>query len=234
MDIIRLRSWSRFKELLHSYAALPADERGELWFRGQSDSNWPLQTTLDRFASFTDREHRFAVAQRLLGRFRQELIGIGSRDEAPEGVALELLARHHGLPSDLLDWTESPYIAAYFALEGTLTTRPRSVAIWVLNLGLLSHDNPEVQPIRSRELFWSNPRALSQRGVFLRLRSADRSAENILGEALTKWVLSPTERIIALRDLEAMNITARNLFRDFEGAARSAITGLRLEGEEHV
>ena len=65
MDIIRLRSWSRFKDLLHDYAALPADGRGELWFRGQSDSNWPLQTTLDRFASFTDREHRAAVAQRL-------------------------------------------------------------------------------------------------------------------------------------------------------------------------
>ena len=39
---------------------------------------------------------------------------------------------------------------------------------------------------------------------------------------------------MALRDLEAMNITARNLFRDFEGAARSAVTRYRLGGDEHA
>ena len=86
---------------------------------------------------------------------------------------------------------------------------------------------------RPRTLLVAVSTSFVAEGRFSATSSTDRSAENLLGEALTKWVLSSTERIIALRDLEAMNITARNLFRDFEGAARSAITWLRLEGEEH-
>jgi hypothetical protein len=202
-----------------------------LWFRGQSEAAWPLQTTLDRFGPFPDKDRRTAVAERLLDLFRQESIGLGPKGEAPEGLALELLARHHGLPSALLDWTESPYIAAFFAFQGALTAGARAVAVWALNRGRLP-EILEVQPIYDREMLWFNPRALSQRGVFLRMGSHDTPTEVLLREAPTKIVLPASESTMALADLRAMNITARNLFRDLEGAARSAVARFYLEGGE--
>ena len=149
------------------------------------------------------------------------------KGQAPLGVALELLARHHGLPSAILDWTMSPYIAAFFAFQGAIAAHAKAIAVWALNLGKLPAA-PDIEPIRDRELLWFNPRALSQQGVFLRVRSQVAQTEDLLDDALTKITLPTSEYTIALRDLEGMNITARNLFRDLDGASRTAMARFQL------
>ena len=72
-------------------------------------------------------------------------------------------------------------------------------------------------------MLWYNKRALEQRGVFLRINSATQSIEEMLGEALIKYELPAREATVALRDLEAMNITARRLFKNLDGAAQAAL-----------
>ena len=46
------------------------------------------------------------------------------------------LARHHGIPTRLLDWTFKPYAAAYFATQLTNDCGP-NIAVWALDTEIL-------------------------------------------------------------------------------------------------
>lgn len=107
--------------------------KNDILFRGMASANWPLHTTLERCT-----EQEFSVKQYMnyATRCSNELESItGRKWGIPSFPALIkemktlqntfrvnfpcydylIYLRHHGFPSPLMDWTTSPYIAAYFA-----------------------------------------------------------------------------------------------------------------------
>jgi hypothetical protein len=214
-------SWEGFRRQLASYFAMDAARRRQIIFRGHSDSRWALTTTLDRYKSFTsdaERERGFAD---LLGRFRREALHVDDSERAMlQGDALELMARHHGLPTPLLDWTESPYIAAFFAFENA-AAEAAHVAVWMLDRAKLPDSSDEVTIIDEVELLARNRRAIQQRGVFLRVRTVERRAEEILSPALVKFEIDRQWADEALVQLDSMTINATRLFGDLDAAART-------------
>jgi hypothetical protein len=109
------------------------------WFRGEPVSEKALMPTLYR-DGFTPHENA------LLQMFRARAGGFHDTVPMREHTDQWLfLARHAGLPTRLLDWSESALIALYFALEES------EPVIWMLNpldLNDLSYTNPDKTPPR--------------------------------------------------------------------------------------
>ena len=50
--------------------------------------------------------------------------------QAPLGYEFMIYLRHHGFPSPLLDWTRSPYVAAFFAFRQRPVNSDDGVAVF--------------------------------------------------------------------------------------------------------
>jgi hypothetical protein len=124
-----------------------------LLFRGQENSCWLLTTTQDR----VQEQALFKDYYRKISRFRSQIETLTGNDwlipEYPEvekavrsydfdlelwsgrgpGYAYMAYLRHHGFPSPLLDWTQSPYVAAYFAFRKASPKVSKRIAIYVFS-----------------------------------------------------------------------------------------------------
>lgn len=87
---------------------MPSD--APTWFRGHADHEWRLTCSLERFGGI-DRE------MSLIKRFKQNAYPIISDRPESEWEWLFVM-QHHGLPTRLLDWSESALVALYFAVNG--------------------------------------------------------------------------------------------------------------------
>lgn len=226
--IVETKDWSDFRASLLRYADLSRDRRNELWFRGQGSSAWGLSTTLDRCHNVSSAEHRNSINSDLLREFKAEAIHVGvPESQVDRESRLELLARHHGLPSPLMDWSLSPYVASYFAYAA-MPEDAESVSVWCMDLKAIDwHKHEDVEILRDDLPVFENRRALQQRSVFLRI-AAPANVEALLPRALTRFDLPAVDRAAALQDLDEMLVNATTMFYDLEGAAKT--TMLRLLG----
>jgi hypothetical protein len=81
---------------------------GPIWFRGHANKDWKLQPSIARGAP------RLTEIT-LIKRFKQNaMMLVNPRPNS--SIEWLFVMRHHGVPTRLLDWTESALIAVYFAV----------------------------------------------------------------------------------------------------------------------
>jgi hypothetical protein len=236
--VISYRDWAEFKRdlFVELFGGRPF-RRDVYLFRGEGDADHSLTSFFDRRFAGLPLAQRVALWERLVVQWRAAC----REEERPEAdgdeVTLLALGQHHGLPTRLIDWSASPYVAAYFAftahvVEVVPTDR---VAIWVLHL-----ENPVWKASAGVEVLRmparSNTRLRRQSGRFTLCRAAVTSLEEYVerfatGVALTKCVLPAGEARPVLADLDAMGINSHGLFPDLEGLADVAVLRALLEDD---
>jgi len=111
-----LDSWSEFVELVHD----KVDYDQYIW-RGQRSEKWRLEPTFERVVPdwlYSDNELDGVRARHLEG---FKLASRGRRGINPPMPSNDdewwALGQHHGLATPLLDWSLSPYVAAFLHLN---------------------------------------------------------------------------------------------------------------------
>ncbi len=142
----RVQSWLELQEALFegAWSQELGRFRSSVAFRGVPDAGHDLSTSLNR------GEGAFAAHEKdLLRAFRKYARGAGS--EPCETVWDWLaLAQHHGLPTRLLDWTFSPYVALHFLTEPP-EYYEKDGAVWCVDYRETNRQLPRVLREQLRE-----------------------------------------------------------------------------------
>lgn len=257
----RLHSWKNFFGFVESeiFDSTDKSKHSYIW-RGQRSAGWSLSSSLDRLfqrldllAASPDELERLSAKH--LRSFK--LAARGRRGSNPAALTQDnewwALGQHFGLATPLLDWTRSPFAAAYFAFEelgsdDELDGKSEFRAVYALDEIAIAGRGLELDEETSLEtgrlptvevieaMSDENPRLVNQGGCFTRApigvpieQWVARAFEGSSDRVLLKVEMPGDGRIACLRALNRMNINHLSLFPDLSGTSRS--TNLKLELE---
>ncbi|EGU0168823.1 FRG domain-containing protein [Vibrio parahaemolyticus] len=228
---VRCESWNAFIDFIHSENAVNLSDA--YCFRGHASENWQLKSTLKRSLELNSASYLPSAEKDILDSFKNYCLG--RRGHNPAQLTENewwALGQHFGLKTPLLDWTESPYVAAYFAFN-TEYHETENVAVWMLAKNINTY--PEISRLAPnhhldflRPYLDENARLLNQRGLFVRTPEMMCVSDWIAqfhqsGHiALAKVLIPAVEKKRVLSSLDKMNINHLTLFPDLMGAAEYA------------
>lgn len=124
---VTVTSWTQLQDELFqdSWNDTINRYRSPFVFRGLSDTSYPLETSLIRLGG-----PYWELEKHLLRNFRKYAQSVAG--ELGSFWHLLAVAQHHGLPTRLLDWTYSPYVALHFA-TANLNKFQTDGVIWIVN-----------------------------------------------------------------------------------------------------
>lgn len=230
-------SWNDYK----NWVGALATTKKNFYCRGHANDAWKLQTSFHRDAGrngVTLLQYLDTILPEVhyhISAVRDEIIDL--RKEEEFGAFLALI-QHHGFPTPLLDWTLSPYIAAYFAFKEVDDNFPGcdNVKIYVFDylewttsfqqvLNLRDTNVQYVSVLRPYARF--NPRIVPQQGAFT-VTNVDDMEAYILSRStevgktfLYTALLSVKDKPNVLRELNLMGINEMTLFPSIDGICRA-------------
>lgn len=229
VPLSNVRTWEEFRKFAREL------EPFRYIFRGQTSNKWRLRTPFHR----TGRSSLIKFMAQDIPVLHRHLSGMMThyldiRDPLQNAAFYNLL-QHHGYPTPLLDWTHSPFIAAYFAYKGASRARTESeeqVRLFAFDkvrwcqefehIGLVAP--PKLHFTVLEPLALNNPRVVPQQSVSSVTNIDDLETyitkrENEVGKHYLRVIDLPvSERDGVMQELSLMGITAGSLFPGIDGA----------------
>jgi len=215
------------------------------WFRGHVDATWSLSPGLYRLRTVRGLGAEYYTEQELLDSFKLRAPPYLPRLPRSDWEWLFLM-QHYGLPTRLLDWTESALVALYFAVaehDGRGDSAVWAINPWWINkqafgkYELFSADSPCAAPWAPGKLAdkvarapialrpaHESARIQAQRGVFT-IHGSERGGLDALAEAgddacIRKLVLPGGAVASVRRELSVAGISESAVFPELPGLCR--------------
>src|SRR4030067_1702614 len=163
-----------------------------LWYRGCNISKNNLIPSLYRHKEYSTIDQFLDMESKIINKFKERSTPF-LESSLSNDIEDLFLMQHFGVPTRLLDWTENPFIAMYFAL--TIKSNPNNTTddaiIWILNPinwnqtvlshlsykgGVISIYDNEIGGYKPNDVMnskpiaiygkYNSPRIVAQRGVF--------------------------------------------------------------------
>ena len=198
-------------------------DRKRWLFRGESRCGRELRPTVGRISDAPgaarkvafDPAHELAVLRLFQRQARPYLTHTPDNDT--EWLAI---SQHHGLPTRLLDWSESLFVAAYFAVTHAGTKGPAVIYV--------NRDIPEMSSQQEREPFairkvllyrppHISPRIPAQSSVFT---VHPNPSLDLTWERVARWTIDATACGGIKRALDGCGINESTLSPGLDGLAR--------------
>lgn len=214
-------------------------------FRGQKCADWNLDSSMSRLlrrrlppqlreVTHVAKSNELDCGAILYESFRRR----ASSFQEPTAMSDNLLwarMQHHSGVSPLLDWTTSPFVAAFFALAEVVMAEPIEkksgyAAVWALSFNRVAevakHNNVDFRYLRIEDPH--NQRIVAQEGRFTFLEGpgaidlleckSSPQRRSFLKCYLLPWSCAE----VGLMALKKMNISYSTLFPDLHGQAMYA------------
>jgi len=219
-------SWQEFKNQIGQMS------KTKFLFRGQREP-WRLRTAFHRRGRFRISEFVSKDVRQLHKRLSAITSHYFDLAVPDQNGAFFNLVQHHGYPTPLLDWTYSPYVAAFFAFRDwpNESNGDKHARIYVFNhdawigrYSQIQNLDPAFPHLSVMEFIAiNNPRLVPQQSVTT-VTNIDDIEAYLLEKAaesgvsyLTAFDIPASDREEAMRELRFMGITAGSMFPSIDG-----------------
>lgn len=224
--IYEIESISKFLEYKFQILYTSNIHPGKWMYRGLSKFNYPLIPSVGRLFGkepFITQDKLFHYEKSAFYEFR---IGVYHELREDDQFFLLAVARHHGLKTRLLDWTFSPLIALFFAVENNKKNDFDGV-LWAFQAQFDFNDyqgksGPFDETLNDYHFIFApslSPRIKAQQGVFQLFK--DPTVEFKEAFNLIKFKIPKTKKKSILGELVDLGINHYTLFPDFDGLCKS-------------